>query len=204
MSLASRTDFSITLRNGVVIAVELGTAANLDAVFAAIHAAAPTVTATLDDGGTAIRLTDTTVGAGNLTVTEGASTTAADLGLLGVGSGGTLLGRRISDGASDIVITLTDGSRAYVDLSFVATLEEVLAEIHAANARLTAALNAAGTAIVVTDSVNNGGTLTIAALTGRLRVRPSASSARAAGRPSRARRSPSPRSSSTAQAATTP
>ena len=168
VSLASGTDLNIVLRNGVVIAVELGTASTLDAVFAAIHAAAPSVTATLDSSGSAIKLIDATAGAGHLTVTEGASTTAADLGLLGVGSGDTLVGTRISDGASDIVVTLTDGTRVYVDLSFVFTLEEVFAEIHASSARLTAALNGAGTAIVVTDSVAGVGTLTIAALNGSL------------------------------------
>ena len=160
-------DFNIVLRNGTIKAVDLGAAATLDDVFAAIHAAAPTVTATVDTTGTAIKLTDAGPGAGDLAVTAVAgSFTAEDLGLLGAGTGGTLVGLRISDGASDIVMTLTDGTRVYIDLSFVFTLEEVFAEIHAANPRLTAALNAARTAIVITDTIDSGGTLSVAARNG--------------------------------------
>ncbi|MGB8168262.1 MAG: hypothetical protein WCF18_12265, partial [Chthoniobacteraceae bacterium] len=164
----SGTDFTIKLRDGTTKSVDLGAAATLDEVFAAIHTAAPTVTASMDATGTAIKLVDTSVGAGTLQVAAaGGSFTAADLGILGTSSTGTLTGTRISDGASDIVVTLKDGAKVYVDLSKATTLQEVFDALHAANSKLTASLNAAGTAITILDATATGTTpLSIAAFNG--------------------------------------
>ena len=157
--------FKLILRDGITTkSVIIAGAVTLQDVFDAIHAAAPTVTAAIDASGTALVLSDTSAGAGNLTVTAaGASTAAADLGLLGTGSGGTLKGQPISEGASDVVVTLTNGSKLYVDLSDALTLADVFELFAAASPRLSAALNAAGTAIVVTDIGPGAGALSIAA-----------------------------------------
>ncbi|MBS0265303.1 MAG: M10 family metallopeptidase C-terminal domain-containing protein, partial [Planctomycetes bacterium] len=164
--LVAGADFNIVLKNGNLVPVDLGTARTLQDVFTAIHQAAQSVTAALDATGSAIVLTDSGSGSGNLSVTAvSGSQTAADLGLLGTGTGGTLTGLRISDGASDLLVTLTDGTRVYVDLSSVATLQDVFDTLHAANANLTMGFDAGHTALVVTDATG-AGTLKIQALNG--------------------------------------
>ena len=163
----SGTDFRLVLRTGTVVPVDLGAASTLDQVVAAIHAAAPSVTAALDETGTRLVLTDTTAGTGDLRVTAaGSATTAADLGILGTGHGPILVGTPISDGASDIAITLTDGSLVYVDLTDLYTLREIFAAIAAASERLSAGFDAGWTAIVVGDLAPAGGNLSIAARNG--------------------------------------
>ncbi len=159
------SDFNIILRNGSTVAVDLASVVTLDDLFAAIRRAAPTVTAELDPTGFAIKLTDSGPGSANLQVTAvGPSNTAADLGLLsGTTVGNSLTGDPLSDAASDLVVTLTDGTRVFIDLSATFTLKEVFDAFHAANSRLTAALNAGASAIVVTDSTNGGQNLSIAA-----------------------------------------
>ena len=101
----------------------------------------------------AIVLTDATNGSATLRVTAVAgSATASDLGLLGTGSGATLTGTRISDGASDIVVTLTNLTKVYIDLTGAFTLADVFAAFHSADTRLTATLSEFGNAIVVPTS----------------------------------------------------
>ena len=68
-------------------------------------------------------------------------------------------GAGVNVSGGPLVITLTTGNPVSVDLSHATTVGDVLAAIAAANSDLTAALNAAGTGINLTDSSGSGGTL---------------------------------------------
>jgi flagellar hook-associated protein 2 len=110
----------------------------------------------------------------------GGSEAARDLGILGVGAGGVLVGQDVL-GSFDTVLlsTLRGGSRAIaavpgtieingaaVDLSAATTLQDVLDAINAAGSPgVTASLNAAGNGITIRRT---GGDLTIVDVTGNL------------------------------------
>ncbi|MDK9703142.1 MAG: DUF4347 domain-containing protein [Sulfuritalea sp.] len=108
-SEVGKKDLYITLRDGSTVDVELKYLRTLQEVFDAIHAANANLTAGLNAARTAIVITDATAGAGNLTVSALAgSTAAADLGILGVGAGGTVTGTGLVMGG----VTLDGGGGA--------------------------------------------------------------------------------------------
>jgi flagellar hook-associated protein 2 len=98
--------FQIQNSQGVVTTVDLtqGTYNTIGDVINAINAKNAGVTASIDSTGNGILLTDTTGGAGALTVTDlGGGTTAADLNIAGTATGTTI------DGALQKTITVTSG-----------------------------------------------------------------------------------------------
>ena len=111
------------------------------------------MTAALDDDRDRHRADGLDGGAGNLRV-QAATDTSADLGLTFPGGEGlffrgpALHGLPISDGASDVIVVLSDGTRVSVDLSNKFTIQEALDAFHEANAKLTAALDANRTRFV--------------------------------------------------------
>ena len=133
------SNFRITLTDGKTVDVSLDGVQTLQDVFDAITTAANSVapgrlTVGLNAAGDAITLTDSQSGGGNLEVQAlNNSTAAADLGILGTGQGSTLQGWPISDGAGDLRITLTNGTKVDVDLSDLTTLQDVFDAIHAAS-----------------------------------------------------------------------
>ncbi|MEM6654232.1 MAG: flagellar filament capping protein FliD [Planctomycetota bacterium] len=145
----------ITDASGATAIVDLRAAQNVDDVLLAINSATSVnVTATTD--GDQFVLTDNSGGSGSLVVQDvGLGTTAADLGLVGSSSSGTLTGAdayRLSDATrldslndgggvritddltdiADLTITLSDGTQADIDLSGSTTLGDVIDAINAA------------------------------------------------------------------------
>ena len=169
--LSNGTDFVLVLRDGTTKSVDLGLATTVKDVLDAIQLAAPSVTATLDSTGTGIVLKDSTVGGGNLRV-QTATNTSADLGLTfpsGEGvffRGQDLNGLPISNGASDILVVLSDGSRASVDLSNKFALQNALDAFTAANSKLIAALDAGRTRVVLTDTAGGASSMVAIAVNG--------------------------------------
>ncbi len=71
---------------------------------------------------------------------------------------------------ADLIITRTDGTDVQVDLSAAVTLQDALYVITNSDSRLTASLNPPGTAILITDSNDNGGDIAVAAANGSTAV----------------------------------
>ncbi len=162
MDRATGTDFTIKLNDGTTVNVDIGGATTVQGVFDAIHSASARLTAGFDATGLAITLTDTGTGITQITQPAG-STAAADLGLLsGSASGNVFTGSYVTEGASDLLVTQTNGSKVYIDLSGATTLQDVFdAFADGEQQPLTAALNSTGTAIIVTDTSGGSGTLSI-------------------------------------------
>jgi len=161
-------DFRITLTDGGTIDINLGTVTTLQQVFDVIRqSSAGRVTAALNTAGTAIVLTDTRPGGGTIRVTAlNGSLAAGDLGILGTGTGATLTGAVITDGASDVLVTLTDGTAVRVNLSGLATFQAVVDALNTANPKLRASWDASLSAIVLTDTAGGSGRLTVSELNG--------------------------------------
>jgi flagellar hook-associated protein 3 FlgL len=143
---------------------------------AAINSAAgnTTVTAALNAAGNGLTLTDTTGGAGNLTVAAGSGyiSNGTELGLFKTGAGGTLAGSNITFSTDDFRITRRDGSSFTVSLAGAATVQDVLNRINNADGntdpvtQVSAALNAVGNGMQLSDASTGTGTLTVTALNG--------------------------------------
>ena len=163
-------DFRIVLTDAARnVDVDISAAVTLQDVFDAITAADTfgRLSVALDSAGTAIELTDVIDSGGSLQVVAlNGSTAAADLGIEGTGTDTTLQGSAITDGSSDIRLTLTDGTIVDVDLSGLIILQDVLDAISTASASLTAQLNAGATAIVISDSAGGASDLQVANLNG--------------------------------------
>jgi flagellin-like hook-associated protein FlgL len=163
--------FDITDRDGNTVTVDISGASTVGNAVAAINALTGpgfNVTASLAADGSGIDLTDTvSQGRSPITVTEAGGTTAADLGLLGAGTGNTLSGARLDPagtpstpvsllaggaGVSLGVIRITNGAlSASVDLSGAVTVGNVLAAIERAGVRVDAAVDSTGKRLVITS-----------------------------------------------------
>ncbi|MCC6580896.1 MAG: flagellar filament capping protein FliD [Phycisphaeraceae bacterium] len=182
----SRGKIRITDRSGNSANVDLSTATSINDVLDAINnTSGISVTASVRDD--RIVLTDTTgatttaLAVGNV----GSATTATDLGLTAASSGNTLTGNRINtigedtllddlnDGngvrrhgtSSDFRVTLRDNSTFDVTLGDASTLGEVIDAINAAaGSDATAAINADGTGIDITDNTTGTTTSAVTAL----------------------------------------
>lgn len=165
-------DFNITLKDGTVFAVQLGSATTLQNVLDDINNNSQNggkLTASIS--GTHLVLTDNTSGPGTLTVNAlNGSSAAKDLGILGTEQGGGVLtGSQIISGLDTVLlkdlkggsgittpgsIQLTDrsGKTANVNLSSAATLSDVITAINGAGLGLTASVNAAGDGIQINDT----------------------------------------------------
>lgn len=186
------TDFRITLRDGTSFDVDLDDEETLGDVVDAINAASQAhsnpgaVVAAINNDGDGLKLTDSSTG-GSLAVTALNSSQAAhDLGLLGsdTAGDGLIQGRALlsdlqsvllgtlkgGDGVARGRISITDraGVTSTIDLRGADTVQDVIEAINAGSvtANVTAALNDAGSGIVITDHTGQSGNLIIADLDG--------------------------------------
>lgn len=165
-------DFQITLKNGSSFDISLGSASTLQNVLDDINNNSGNggkLTATIS--GTHLVLTDTSGGAGTLTVTSlSGSNAAKDLGILGTEQGGGVLtGKRIISGLDTVMlqdinggagittpgsVQLTDrsGATATINLSGANTLNDVITAINGAGLGLNATVNTANDGIVINDT----------------------------------------------------
>lgn len=163
---SAASDFSITL-NSNTFEVNLQNATSLGDVIDAInnHASNPGVTAAVGADGVSLQLT----GAGTITVAAlNDSKAASDLGILGsatntlsgqrlIASLGSRLIKNLNGGAGvttpgSIDITNRAGVTTNIDLSAAKSVDDILSAINDAGAGVTAALNAAGNGLKITDT----------------------------------------------------
>lgn len=174
-------DFTIQVGGGTAVSVTLGpTVKTIGDVIDAINAADPAnVQAELSADGNGIILTDAGSGVRPITVAAvGDSKAAADLGILGTASGGTLTGGPVLAGINTTLlsslsggagltlgtITITDrgGGSASIDLSAARTVQDVLDAIsNAAGVNVTAKLKNSGNGIQIVDDTGATGSLVI-------------------------------------------
>jgi flagellin-like hook-associated protein FlgL len=160
----------ITDGTGASATIDLGGAATIGDVINAINSAAGiNVTAAVNADGNGLIIDDNTLEpASPLTITEGpsATTTAADLGILG-SSTGLLIGGNVNpiaetatplallNGGSGVSlgsIRITNGlTTASVDLSGALTLDDIIVAINGAGADVEASLDSSGTRLVVSS-----------------------------------------------------
>jgi len=172
----------ITDGSGASATIDLSGETTIGGVIAAINAAAGIdVTASVNEDGSGLMITDNTVGPTlPLTITEvGATTTAADLGILG-SSMGALLGDDLDpivEGSAATAATLVsdlnfgagidqavglfeltdrDGNTATVDVSGAFTLGDIIAAINGAGTNVTASIASDGTGIELSDTTSTG------------------------------------------------
>lgn len=184
----ARGRISITDRAGTASTVDLRGADTVQDVIDAINAASANVTASLNEAGTGIVVTDNTGQSGNLVIADlDGTTTAADLGLVvnsavsEVSSGdlqrqvvneATLLSSlNHGDGVPRGKFTITDssGATATIDLTQgdETTLQDVIDEINNnPTINVTARINDAGDGLVIEDNAAGGNLLTIADVSG--------------------------------------
>jgi flagellin-like hook-associated protein FlgL len=140
----------------------------------AINAASPNVHATINAAGTAIDVQNPVSGAG-LSIGENGGTTANDLGIrsfnpttaltaLNNGLGVTPISETIPGPTGTIVVTKTDGTQFNFKADGIKTPSQLIAAINAAtgNTTVTAAMNATGNGITLTDTAGGSGNLTVA------------------------------------------
>ncbi|MGN6627296.1 MAG: flagellar filament capping protein FliD, partial [Tepidisphaeraceae bacterium] len=178
----SRGQIRVTDRTGKSALIDLGDAVTLDDVVKKINTSVDiNVKATVANN--KLTLTDASGGtAGNLIVQDvGDTTAAADLGITGSSATGTVTGSNLQyvgrdttlaslndgNGVSDVSgadfqLHLKNGSILNVDLNGAATVGQAIDAINqAANGKATAALNADGSGITLTDTSGGGGTLSV-------------------------------------------
>lgn len=125
--------FQITATNGQQATVNVGSSTQtVGELITAINASGIGVKAQIDPNGDGIELEDTAHGSGTLSVTEGDSTTASDLHLLGAATTQTIGGK------STQVVT---GSNVFsVNISSTDTLQSLVTKINALNSGITASV----------------------------------------------------------------
>ncbi|HVS71383.1 MAG TPA: flagellar filament capping protein FliD [Phycisphaerae bacterium] len=183
----ARGSIRITDSSGASTIVDLSHAVDINDVVNAINSSgsANVVAAVQGDH---LQLTDSSTGAGALTVANvGGTTTATDLGLTGASAGGVLTGTSLTkmSGATSLD-TLNDGlgvrnagilsdfsvstgsANIPVSLSGLKTVGDVIAKINSLgqSSGISAAISADGNGITLSDT--NGGPVTVAALNGSM------------------------------------
>ena len=168
-------------RGGATATVDLSSAETLGAVLKAINDAAVEIVAELNPAGNGIRLRDTSGGTGNLIVANADATNSADA--LGVTidaaqdsiDSGALNRQIVSRGtkladynggagveAGKFTITDSQGNAEVIDVNEdVTTIGDLLDVINASSIGATAAINAAGDGISLTDTAGGAETLTV-------------------------------------------
>ncbi len=182
----TRGKIRITDRSGAVGIIDLSTATTVDEVLQSINAAS-SVSVTASVQGDHFVITDNTgQTTSSLSITDtGSTTTASDLGIATTAAGSTLTGSDINTvgtdtllsilndgngigfntGSADFRVTLRDASTFDVNLTTATTLGDVIDTINAASgANATAAINAAGTGIQITDNTAGATTTVVTAL----------------------------------------
>jgi flagellar hook-associated protein 2 len=169
--LIDTADTAVTTGGAIVEPRAAGQELTLADVLATVNAADPArLKAEISADGDRLVLSDLTAGAGTFSVTAlNGSQAAADLGLSGAASGGTITGRRLLSGLGTTLLSslnggaglgtlgtlsLTDrsGATANVDLSSAETLQDVLEAINSSGLGLVADINAARNGIKLTDT----------------------------------------------------
>jgi flagellar hook-associated protein 2 len=169
--------------------VDLSGATTVQNVLDAINTANAGVTASLNQAGNGIQLTDTTGGTGNLTIGDAdASKTAEALGLAGtfdtstpVVNGGNLHLQYVTQnttlssynggkgvGTGKFTITNAAGVTATIDTSAGTfnTIGDVMKAINSASMGVTASIDPTGNGIVLTDSSGGPGHMMVQSVTG--------------------------------------
>jgi flagellar hook-associated protein 3 FlgL len=164
----------ITKTDGTSFSVTVDGIKTPSQLIAAINAATgnTTVTAAMNATGNGISLTDTSGGPGNLTVGAGNNfnSNGSVLGIFQTGTGGTLTGSSITFATDDLRISRRDGTSFTVNLTGASTVQDVLNAINNADGntspatKVTAALNANGNGISLTDASAGSSALTVTAL----------------------------------------
>ncbi len=181
---AALGSIDITNRQGATTAVNLATATSVSDVISLINAAGTGVTASLNNAGNGLRLTDTTGGSASNLIVSGAAATS-----LGIDKnvaadaleGSDLQFRYITEstrldalnGGSGITrgkfkITDSVGSSAEIDLTQgnEVTIADVLAEINSRGLQLNARVNDNGDGILIEDTGTGATAITISELGG--------------------------------------
>jgi flagellar hook-associated protein 2 len=182
----SSDDLEITLKDGNSYTVDLSSATTLGDVLTKLGevttASGGLFTAAINASSTGLTLTDTSAGGSTFAVAAiGDSLSAVDLGILqsdtnadgiinGLGLMGGLQDVQLSRlnggdgvGRGSISITDRDGTASTIDLSEASTIQDVIDAINAGGvtADVTAALNASGNGLVITDNTGGAGNLII-------------------------------------------
>lgn len=165
-------DFRIALRDGTTLDVDLATSKTIQDALDKINLHASNggkLTASVAGDGKRLTLTDNTGGGGTLSVTSlNQSSAAADLGILGNGSGATLNGKRVISGLNTVLLrnlrggagivtpgsvqfTNRAGATATVDFSSAVTIDDIVSGIDGAGLSLKASVNPAGDGIQIID-----------------------------------------------------
>jgi flagellar hook-associated protein 2 len=174
---ASGDDFKVTLKSGATVSVDIANQTTLQGVVDAINNDSENsgdLVASIDPSGNGLRLTDSSVGGGTLSVSAlNGSHAAKDLGILGnEQGGGVLVGQRVLAGFNSVLLRnlnggsgittlgtaqLTDrsGATATVDFSSAGSLSDIVSTINSAGLGIKAALNTAGTGIKLTDTTGS-------------------------------------------------
>lgn len=176
---------SIQNRAGASANVDLSSATTVADVIKTINAAGINVTASLNDAGNGIALTDKSGGTGSLTVGDVSGTTAADFGLTGAVAADTVQGKNLDlqwvsgstpltklngghgIGQGQFTITNGAGHVATIDLTENdTTLQNVIDKINAAHLDVTASVNSTGDGLQLTDSSGGAAQMVVKDLTG--------------------------------------
>jgi flagellar hook-associated protein 2 len=173
------TDAQVTLTDslGNAATVDLASARSVQDILDAVNRAGIGVTASLNNAGNGIRITDTAGGLGDLTIVDAAGSAAQQLGLLGtfddgVADSGDLDYAYVTGGARIDDLGITRGRFSITDsqgISFTVdltqgnelTIDDVIQEINGASpgGRVTAEVNAEGNGITLID--NGPGTVAL-------------------------------------------
>lgn len=175
---ATKEDIQFTTSDGSTFKVFLTTAKNVgDAVDAINTAGAGKVTASFDAGSNGLKIVDNT-GSGTTTIAAlNSSKAAADLGIEGAFTGGTVTGtdvltklgtvslRSLNGGAGITLGSFTVQNRAgtstTINLTAAKTIKDTIDLINAANAGVKAEVNRAGSGIQLTDTTTGTGNIVI-------------------------------------------
>ncbi len=177
----SGASIDITDRSGTTDTVSLDGLETLGEVIDAINASSASVTASFNDARNGLVLTDTSGGSGSLVVANNTGTAADDLGLtidsaVDTADGGSL-GRQVVSTATrledfnsgvdiaDIKITDSSGSTSTIQIQRTdddaQTLGDVIDRINASAVGVEARLNDTGDGLLITDTADGDGVLTI-------------------------------------------
>ena len=161
----------VTKTDGTTFTVKVDGIKTASQLASAINTAAGngTVTAVVDANTNGLTLTDSSGGAGNLSVAAapGYVSSGSDLGLFTTGTGATLTGGNVTLSTDDFRITRRDGTSFTVSLQGATTVQDVINAINGADGNASAAtpviasLNSNGNGIRLVDASVGAGTLTV-------------------------------------------
>ncbi|MEM9296086.1 MAG: flagellar filament capping protein FliD, partial [Planctomycetota bacterium] len=176
---AAETAATIRITNAAGASADLNLAAarSVQDVIDTINAAGLSVTASLNDAGNGLKLTDGSATSGSLTVAEVSGSAAAQLGILGTfddrtADSGSLSLQYLSEGTTlqqlgvqrgRFRITDSNGASATVDLTQgnEITLKDVLSEINSRGLAVNARVNDQGNGLLIEDTGLGATALTI-------------------------------------------